>query len=105
MPLKTFNLVKLVLPILLDSCPLPFKKKKKLDSCPLPLIFIALNFLYYAEHSLDKPSSADLIKWIPPNSIEVALRCDNVVMNYAQNAASGSHIQDDQGHFVFGYAT
>jgi hypothetical protein len=51
MPLKTFNLVKLVLPILLDSC-------------PLPLIFIALNFLYYAEHSLDKPSSADLIKWI-----------------------------------------
>jgi hypothetical protein len=24
-------------------------------------------------------------------------------MNYAQNAASGGHIQDDQGHFVFGY--
>jgi hypothetical protein len=40
----------------------------------------------------------------PPNSIEVALRCDNVVMNYAQNAASGSFIQDGQEHFVFGYA-
>jgi hypothetical protein len=25
-------------------------------------------------------------------------------MNYAQNAASGSFIQDGQEHFVFGYA-
>jgi len=60
--------------------------------------------LYNVQNMHQTTLNADLIKLIPPNSNEVALKCDYVVLNCDLNVACEGLIQDNQGHFVFHYA-
>jgi len=53
--------------------------------------------LYNVQNTHQTTLNADLIKLIPPNSSEVSLECDCVVLNCDRNAACGGLIQDDQG--------